>query len=173
RQLLVEQRKRTDAIIRGVDAAISALENGEAMDKDTMFDGFEEFDPSKYEEEAKARWGQTDAYKESLRRTRSYSKENWAEIKAENAGILDRLVDLMASGESPESDAAMDLAEEHRGHITRWYYPCSHQMHGGLGQMYTADPRFTESFEKHGEGLADFLQKAIAANVARAADNPD
>lgn len=170
RQLLRDQRKKTDAIIRGVEAAIRALENGEPVDKETMFEGFEEFDPSKYEEEAKARWGETDEYKESLRRTRSYSKEHWAEIKAESGGILDRMVDLMASGARPDSEAAMDLAEEHRGHISRWFYPCSLQVHGGLGQMYTADPRFMEFFERHGQGLADFLQKAIAANVARATD---
>ena len=61
----------------------------------------------------------------------------------------------------------MELAEEHRCHIDRWFYPCSHKMHGGLADMYTADPRFMEYFEKRAEGLATFVQDAIKANAAR------
>ncbi len=34
--------------------------------------------------------------------------------------------------------------------------------------MYVADPRFTDYFEKRGEGLAAFFQDAILANAARA-----
>jgi hypothetical protein len=33
-----------------------------------LFEGFEEFDHARYAGEAKERWGQTDAYKESMRR---------------------------------------------------------------------------------------------------------
>ena len=61
----------------------------------------------------------------------------------------------------------MDLAEEHRCHIDRWFYPCSHGMHRNLAEMYTEDPRFEEYFEKRGEGLAAFVQDAIRANEAR------
>lgn len=170
RALLLEQRDRTNSIIRGVDAAIQALENGVPMDKRKMFDGFDEFDSSKYEEETKARWGQTEAYKESMKRTRSYSKEKWSEIKEELDEILERMVALKAAGTEADSDEAMDLAEEHRGHIDRWFYPCSHAMHGSLSTMYTADPRFADFFEKRGEGLAEYVRGAIEANVKRATD---
>ena len=40
-------------------------------------------------------------------------------------------------------------------------------MHAGLAGMYVADPRFTEHFEKRGEGLAMFVREAILANAAR------
>lgn len=168
RELLLEQRDRTSAIIRGVDAAIQALENGITMDKSKMFDGFDDFDPTKYEEEAEARWGQSDAYKESMKRTRSYSKDQWAEIKSEGDGIFERMAALMASGVEADSEGAMDLAEEHRGHIDRWFYPCSYAMHASLSTMYTADPRFAAFFEKRGEGLAEYVRLAIEANVSRA-----
>jgi hypothetical protein len=39
------------------------------MDMKQIFKGF---DPSKYEAEVKARWGHTDSYKESVKRTKSY-----------------------------------------------------------------------------------------------------
>lgn len=168
RDLLVEQRRRTDAIIRSVDAAIRALDNGEPMDKDVMFEGFEDFDQSKYDEEAKERWGETDAYKESMRRTRSYSKTDWAKIKAEGEGVWERMAALMDAGAAADSEEAMDLAEEHRTHIDRWFYHCTHAMHAGVSQMYTDDPRFREGFEKRREGLASFARRAIEANGERA-----
>ena len=132
-----------------------------------MFEGPAEFDHTRYEEEVQQRWGGTDAYRESMRRTRRYGKGDWARIKEEGETVVSRLAELMAGGAHAAGRAAMDLAEEHRCHIDRWFYPCSHKMHGGLAEMYTADPRFTEYFEKRAEGLADFVRDAIKANEAR------
>ena len=167
RELLRERQERTDSIIRGVDRALAALEEETNMDATEMFEGLEEFDHTQYEDEVKERWGDTDAYRESMRRTRRYGKADWARIKAEGEGVFARLARLMTEGEHAAGRAAMDLAEEHRCHIDRWFYPCSHTMHGCLAEMYTADPRFTEYFEKRAEGLAVFVQDAIKANEAR------
>ena len=165
RELLLAQRGRTNAIIRGVDAALSVLNGDSPMDKKKMFEGFEEMDASKYDVEAKEKWGETDAYKVSMRRTKAYSKDDWARIKAEEEAIQAGLAELLTSGVSAESDEAVDLAEQHRQHIDRWYYPCSPEMHVGLSDMYTADPRFEEHFEKRAKGLASYVQTAITANA--------
>jgi len=167
RELLRERQKRTDRIIRGVDRALTAMERETEMDRTEMFAGLEEFDHEQYREEAEERWGDTDAYKESMRRTRRYGKSDWARIRKEGETVVARLAELMAEGGQAAGRAAMDLAEEHRCHIDRWFYPCSHGMHRNLAEMYTEDPRFEEYFEKRGEGLAAFVQDAIRANEAR------
>ena len=59
----------------------------------------------------------------------------------------------------------MELEEKHRKNIDRWYYPGSPEMHVGLSDMYTADPRFEEHFEKRAVGLAEYVQTAITANA--------
>ena len=64
----------------------------------------------------------------------------------------------------------MDLAEEHRGFISRTSYGCGHELHRGLGEMYVADERFTATYEAIRPGLAVYMRDAIAANAARAAD---
>jgi len=56
---------------------------------------------------------------------------------------------------------------QHRQHIDRWFYPCSREMHRGLGEMYVADPRFSEVYERVGPGLARYLRDAIVANAER------
>lgn len=53
RALLVDRPHKTEAVIRAVDAALDALEGGRDMDTTKMFDGFEDFDHARYEEEAR------------------------------------------------------------------------------------------------------------------------
>ena len=88
-------------------------------------------------------------------------------MKEEADGINQRFLRLMAAGTDPEDDAAMDVAEGHRNHIAKWFYDCPREMHAGLGQMYVADVRFRENIDRAGEGLAEYMSAAIAANAAR------
>ena len=120
----------------------------------------------KYEAETRQRWGDTEAFAESRRRTKAYGEEDWKRLKGEADEILERIAALVVAGASPSSTEGMDLAEEHRLHIDRWFYPCSHRMHAALGEMYTADPRFRATFEQRAEGLADYLAAAIRANAS-------
>ena len=81
---------------------------------------FGDFDPSEYEDEAQERWGDTAAYRESAGRTARYSAADWEELGREAGEINDALIALMEAGTPPDSDAAMDAAERHRAHISRW-----------------------------------------------------
>ena len=168
RAALVEQRaqlrKRADHVntmIKAVDAALLNQEEDPIMDTQELFDGF---DPSKYEAEAEKRWGHTDAYAECAARTRRYDDADWLEIKAQNAALLGRVATLSAANVSPTSQAAMDLAEEHRQQIDRWYYPCDHAAHAALSELYVGESAFQISLDKHGRGVAAFLAAAIQAN---------
>ena len=118
-------------------------------------------------EEARQRWGETDAYKESARRTKKYTPEDWTRIEAEVEAVESGLAAAMTAGEAADGARAMDLAEQARLHIDRNFYPCSHTMHVGLADMYTADPRFTAHYDDRAPGLAAFVANAIRANAAR------
>ena len=167
RELLRERQRRTDGIIRGVDRALRAMDEEMEMDRTELFEGLEKFDHEQYQDEVERRWGQSDAYAESMRRTRVYGKDDWARITEEGETVMAGLAALLSEGTQAAGRAAMDLAEEHRCHIDRWFYPCSHGMHRSLAETYTADPRFEAYFEKRGKGLAVFVQDAIRANEAR------
>ncbi len=167
RELLEARAEHLLTLIDAVDRAVRAERTGTTMTNEEMLEVFGDFDPAEYEEEAKERWGDSDAYKQSAARTARYTKQDWETIKAENDAIYERFLDLIAAGEAADGAAAMDVAEEHRAHITKWYYDCSKVIHGGLGQMYVADARFKENIDKAGEGLADYMAAAIAANAAR------
>ena len=126
---------------------------------------FEGFDPSEYEEEARERWGETDAYRESAARAAEYGEQEWAAIRSESEQIVSDFAALLDARELATGDRARSLAERHRQHISRWFYACSAQMHRGLGEMYMTDRRFARNFEHHRVGLAAYVRDAIAANA--------
>lgn len=169
RDLLRERIRRAETVIRAVDATLDALEGGTQMDTAKMFDGFDSFDHAKHEDEARERWGDTDAYRESMRRTKRYSKDDWARMKAEMEETEEAMAALLREGRGPDEPEAAELAERHRLHIDRWFYPCPHRMHVSLGEMYVQDPRFRERYDRREPGLAEFVAAAIRANAARAA----
>jgi DNA-binding transcriptional MerR regulator len=174
RQALIAQKKQlqeraeqTEAMIRAVDAALAVIDargTGENMEMKELFDGF---DPSKYEAEAKQRWGTTEAYAESKRRTQRYTEADWKKLAAEQAAIYAEAVAAMKAGKAPSDEDVMDIADRHRLSIDRWFYPCSVALHRGLAAMYESDERFAVNIDKHGEGLTTFLVAAIRANADR------
>jgi MerR family transcriptional regulator, thiopeptide resistance regulator len=162
RAALVEKRGQLDAMLAAVDAALAVMEERRVMTNDEMKKVFDGFDPARYEDEAQQRWANTAAYAESQRRTKSYGKAEWEEIKREADAIYAKLAALMGT---PVDDPAVQAAvAEHRAHIDRWFYPCSEEIHRGLGEMYVADPRFTANLDKLAPGFAQFLRDAIAAS---------
>jgi DNA-binding transcriptional MerR regulator len=167
RQLLREKAARVQQLLDAVDRALGALQRGINMTKEEMFVVFGDDDPSRHEAEAEQRWGHTEAYKESKRRTTSYGKQDWTAMKAEAGEIYQRLVAAVDQGFPADSAEARAAAEAHRLHIERWFYPCPRSMHRSLGEMYIADPRFTEFFEKLRPGLAEYARDAFVANATQ------
>jgi DNA-binding transcriptional MerR regulator len=167
REMLEQKAARLQAMIASIDRALQAQTKGIRMDKDEMFEVFGDFDPTEYEAEVEERWGETDAYKESARRTARYTKEDWARFKTESEEIGAEAIALMDAGVAPDDPRATDVVEKARLQIDTWFYPCSHEMHSNLAEMYIADPRFTATYEKMRTGMAQWWHNAILANAAR------
>jgi len=167
RDLIAEQALRFEAMLGLIDKTLVTLEGGIPMTKEEKFEVFGEFDPAEYEDEVKERWGETDAYKESARRTARYTKDDWARFKAESEQINLAIVALMDQGVPADDPRAMDAVDRARLQIDQWFYPCSLEMHSGLAEMYIADPRFTATYEKIHVGMARYVHDAIKANQKR------
>lgn len=161
RDLLEAQAVRAQALLDAVDKAIAAIDEGVRMTNDEMFEVFGE-EQREYQKEAEERWGETDAYKESTRRAKGYTKAEWEQIKAEGDAIEEDFATLYLDGAAPGDPEVQDVVERHRLMIDKRFYPCSRQMHAQLGQMYVADPRFTAHYDQHAEGLAQFVCDATA-----------
>ncbi|WP_405830541.1 MerR family transcriptional regulator [Streptomyces sp. NBC_01176] len=165
--LLTARIEKLRKMAAAVEHAMEARTMGIDLTPEEKFEVFGDKDPEAHAEEAEQRWGGTEAYAESQRRAARYTKDDWKRMQAEVASWGVRYDALMEAGEPATGERAMDMAEEHRLHITRWFYACSYETHRGLGELYVADERFKEFYDSMRPGLAEHLKEAIAANVRR------
>ncbi|WP_306318583.1 MULTISPECIES: MerR family transcriptional regulator [unclassified Streptomyces] len=166
-ELLTVRIEKLQKMAEAVEHAMEAQKMGIQLTPEERFEVFGDKDPEQYQEEAEQRWGGTDAYAESQRRAATYTKEDWKRIQAEVDDWSARYAALVAAGEPAVGERAMDLAEEHRAHVSRWYFEVSYEMHICFGDMYVDDERFKAYYDAMGEGVAEHLRDAIHANAVR------
>lgn len=165
--LLSARIGKLQAMAAAVEHAMEARKMGVNLTPEEKFEVFGDFDPDAYADEVRERWGSSEAYKESQRRTASYTKEDWKRLTEEFDAVHRKMAEVMASGLPTDSAEAMDVAEEHRRFISSGYYDCSYEMHTCLGEMYVADERFTATYEAIRPGLAVYMRDAMLANAVR------
>lgn len=161
--LLQLKRDRLDRLI---GLAGQALKGENPME----FDAFDKTEivkaQAQYASEAEERWGDTEAWEESRRRTQSYGAEDWAAIQKSQNEIF---AAFAALGSEPGSPAANSLVQRWQLFITRHFYPCTDEILQGLGEMYAQDPRFTQNIDgTAGPGTAARMSQYIAAYCNRA-----
>lgn len=161
RTLLAAQRAHIDDMLARLDEAL----RGQGAPEREAFD-MKEIEQMKkqYAQEAKARWGHTDAYAQSEARTKAYGPGDWAEIQA---GMDARMAAFADVRTLDARDARVQArVSDWQQYITDHFYACTDEILEGLGQMYLADERFRENIDRHGEGTAACMAAAIAAYCA-------
>lgn len=114
-----------------------------------------------YSNEAKERWGNTDAYVEYTEKTKNYTKEKWDEANNGLLSVFAEFSTLKNNGITPDSAESIALVKKLQSHITENYYTCTDEILFGLGKMYVSDERFKQNIDKFGVGTAEFVSNAI------------
>ena len=114
-----------------------------------------------YENEARDRWGNTDAYREHEKKTKNYTKEKWVEVNNGLMAIFAEFAERKNSGFDANSPEVQSLVVQLQEYITQNYYTCTDEILAGLGKMYVADERFKKNIDKYGDGTAEFASAAI------------
>lgn len=125
--------------------------------------GFSAFDERKikeYENEAREKWGRTEAFAEYKKKTADRTSEGIKDTGDAFMEIFARAGQIKDS--APDSDEAQAVVKEIQSFITENYYACTTEILKGLGQMYVFDERMKANIDKAGgEGTAVFVSKAI------------
>lgn len=161
RRLLQERQERLGRLIDTIDHTLNAMERGIPMDDKDLKEMFDGFDHTQYEEEARQRWGHSKEYQESARRTKHYSKDDWAAIKAGMNEISSTLASLM--DRDPADAEVQEWVRRWHQFINDRFYTCSTEVFRGLGNMYVEDSRFTATYDNVKPGMAKFMQAAMNA----------
>ena len=122
---------------------------------------FKAYDSKKldaYAQEAKKRWGHTDAWRESQARGKNEQEE-----LSDADGLMEifRRLGQFRLGDPAASEAQALIAELQR-YISGHYYNCTREILYGLGQMYAAGDEMNENIDRAGgAGTGDFARRAI------------
>lgn len=102
--------------------------------------------------------GNTDAYRESMKRVGRMTKGEMDTLKADGKALN---VELAKTMDYPfDSAEAQAMVQKHYDGIN-FFYTCPVEMYRNLGQMYVDDARFTATYEAFRPGLAVWLRDAI------------
>lgn len=168
RALLMDRRDQADAMVAAIDKELEARTMGIQLTPEEQLEVFGTDKPGgEWADEARERWGDTDEWRQSQRRTAAYTKDDWVRIKEEtDAGTL-AFASAMRAGTPPDGPAALEAAERHRQHISRYFYDCGYEMHRCMARLYLSDARFTATYDEIEPGLAQYVHDAIMANAGR------
>lgn len=154
KELLLLKKEHIEKLIIFTEKAI---ENG---GNNMSFEAFDKQKLKEYEEQAKARWGGTDAYREYEAKSAAYPEAVQNELAE---GLMNIFREFGAiKNKAPDSNEAQALVQKLQMYITQNYYTCTRQILSGLGAMYSAGGEMTENIDRAGgAGTAEFVSKAI------------
>lgn len=155
-QIRILELKR-DHLEELIEFAKGLKEKGETA---MNFNAFDKSRIEEYRKQAKAKWGDTKAYKEYEERSAQYTEKD-EESYAE--GLMDIFREFgTIKALSPQSEEAVRLVKKLQEYITRHYYGCTDAILAGLGAMYSAGGEMTDNIDAAGgKGCAEFVSKAI------------
>lgn len=120
-------------------------------------------DSRRLQNEARRRWGDTETYRESERRTSKYTQKDFEAAKKDQETATEMFVQAFGNSLPVQSEHTQNAVRAHREAITKWFYPCSVQMQKNLALMYLEDSRFKEYYEGRVRGLAQYVHDSIMA----------
>lgn len=129
---------------------------------------FEAFDTTKIEQyaaEARASWGDTDAWREYEQKSAHRTPEQERLI---GHGMMQIMTEFGLLKDGPaDSPEARALVEKLRGYVTEHYYACTDAILRSFGAMYDGGGAMTENIDAAGgPGTGAFIRRAIEAALA-------
>lgn len=152
------KRDRIDRLIKSINKTIATMNSNQKTNNEEMYNAFNDAEIKEYQDEVKQRWGNTEAYKQSMQRVGKMTKQEMEKLKADGKAFTQELANAMDKPvEHPDVQA---LIQKHYEGV-QFFYECSIEMYRNLGNMYVDDPRFTAYYDAFQPGLAMFVRDAI------------
>ena len=165
-EALLEKKERMETLIDNLGKTIRSMKGEITMGDSEKFEGFKtkliEKNEEKYGSEIREKYGEG-TVAASNEKISGMTQAGWHRQEELSAEITRLLKLAMAAGD-PACAEAQEACGLHREWICMFWpeRSYSNEAHRGLGEMYAADQRFRDYYEKAlGPGGADFLRDAL------------
>ena len=165
-QLLRARRTRDARLLAAIEHEMEVRKMGMSLTPEEQFEVFGTDKLPEYADEAERRWGDTDAFGESRRRTAAYTKEDWTAIRREADENIAAFAAALAAGSrrparwrwiSPRPTAGTSPL------VRR--LPTGHA--SGARRALRVRPALRRDLRQRGGGLAAYVHDAILADAER------
>lgn len=161
---LEEQRNHMDALIHTVKQTILSMKGEYVMSDQEKFEAFKtkaiQENEEKYGAEIRKKYGD-DEIDASNEKFKNMSEEGFSQFKDLEEEIRIRLEKAVKSNITPESEEAREIVGLHKSWLEKMWKQYTTQAHRGVAEMYVADERFKQYYDREVTGCAELLRQAI------------
>ena len=168
KELILAKRAQLDLLLENIEKTLQSMKGERLMSNEERFNGFAdkyiEENEKIYGKEIREKYGD-DVIDASNNRLRKMAKDQWKELEALGDRVNQAFAEAMADGD-PASEKAQNAVKLHRQWLSA-FGDYSDEAYIGLTEMYVADKRFTDYYDKIKPGLAVFIRDAAKASVGK------
>lgn len=165
KNMLELKRKRLGRLIKTIDQTLTNLINKTPMEDTDLYGSFSQEEMDAYTEEARKRWGGSNAFAQSQERVKKMGKAGLQKVVRENDLLNQKIAQAMNDNASPKSSEVQELISRHYEGLRSFYEPTL-DLYQGLAELYVTDPKFKATYEKVAPGLAQFMHDAMKQYIA-------
>lgn len=117
-----------------------------------------------YGNEIRQKYG-ADTIEKSNEKFKNLTEEEYHAMQSLTEKIQAKLEEAVTSRLNPLDDPGKEIASLHKEWLSYTWNTYSADAHKGLAEMYVADERFREYYDKNVSGCAEFLKTAIQYHI--------
>jgi len=155
---LQEQQQQLTTMLTTLDKTLRHLEDEtmHPLTDEELYQGFATDEVESVRQEAESLYGEQFFQVEN--KLRQLGRDDWQTIKEEGEAIAKQAAEL-AHAETSET-TQLALAARHHAWVEH-FYTANADIYRGLAEMYLADKRFQQFYDRQGPGTAAFLSAAM------------
>lgn len=161
---LEAEQKRMEKLIEVMKKTIRSYKGEYQMNNTEKFEAFKQEILTKNEEqygsEIREAYGE-EVIEKANHTMMNLTEEQYKKWETDGEALIKLLVTAIEANVSPESEMGKEIAELHKQWLKQTSNPYHAEMHKGIVDMYIHDERFTEYYDKHTKGAAQFLRDAV------------
>lgn len=156
RELILKEKEKFEIILHNIEKTIKTYKGEQTMTIEEKFNGFKKEDLNKYEDQAIEKYGK-ETIEESKKR--QSGKED---IVAEKFNSVFRsMAEYKQNGLNIEEKEVQSKVEDLYNYMNKYAFDCSIEVFSYIGKGYSQNPEFKSNIDKFGEGVAEYISKAI------------
>ena len=156
RELILKEKEKFEIILNNIEKTIKTYKGEQTMTIEEKFNGFKKEDLNKYEEQAIEKYG-----KETIEESKKRQSGKEDIVAEKFNSVFCSMAEYKQDGFSIEEKEVQPKVEDLYNYMNKYAFDCSIEVFSYIGKGYSQNPEFKNNIDKFGEGVAEYISKAI------------